>query len=349
MARIGSIASTCIALLAASLAASCRVAPVEPAPEPPPAAPETPPAPLARTPAEPPAEAAPARPAPAEASAAPPAAPKRVLVLLPPESSAFAPVLPHLEAELAARGFGASTIALDGLPPDAPLATEPPALVIAVGTAATRAALDRQPGAPVVFCQVPDVGLAAAPNVWGVASLPPLELQLRAWRRVYPGLRTIALVLGRDETVLAAEARRAAAAQGVGLDLFFASSDQEAVYLFKREAADVDGLWLLPDSTVLSPRAIREMLDHAAARRLETLVFTPTLLEWGALLSVTPTDLDLARTLASVAEAVAAGSGDELPPITPLSELEARVNTTVAERLGLRVRRGVWIERAGLP
>lgn len=348
MTRIESIASTCIALLAATFAASCRIVSVEPPAQPPPASEPRQDLPVPTQP-EPAAEAGPSSPPPAAAITAPRPLPKRILVLLPSESAAFATVLPELDAELAARDLAGSTVALDALPEGAPLAAEPPAVVIAVGTAATHAALDRQPGVPVVFCQAPDLDLAATPNVWGVASLPPLELQLKAWRRVDPNLRSVVLVLGRDEMLLAAEAQRAAAAQGIDVELHFASSDQEAVYLFKRAAADVDGLWLLPDNTVLSPRAIREMLDHAAAHDLETLVFTPSLLEWGALLSVAPTDVDLARTLASIAQALATRSGSELPPVTPLSELEARVNTAVAERLGLHVRRDVWIERAGAP
>src|SRR5690606_15575670 len=164
-----------------------------------------------------------------------------------------------------------------------------------------------------------------------------------------PTLRTIAAVLGRDETLLAARARDAAAAQGLALELRLASSDQEAIYHFKRIAADVDGLWLLPDNTVLSPRAIRVMLEHAAARGVQSLVFTPSLLEWGAVLSVTATDLDLARTLAGVVDVLADGRGDALPPITPLTELEARVNVQAAERRGLEPERDVWIERIGLP
>jgi len=269
-------------------------------------------------------------------------------VLLPAQSDAFTAILPELEAELSARRLVASPVPLAALDAGGGGLAGSTAPVIAVGTAATRAALDLGLDAPIVFCQVPDLDFDAAPRAYGVAYLPPLDLQLKAWRRLAPGLRTIALVLGRDETRLAARARQAAEAQGLALELHLASSDQEAVYHFKRAAAGVDGLWLLPDNTVLSPRAIREMLDHAAARNVQTLVFTPSLLEWGALLSVAATDRDLARTLAGVVEAPADGRGDALPPITPLSELEARVNVLAAERLGLDARRHVWIERSGV-
>lgn len=320
-----------------------------PEPEPPAAAPAPAPEPI--PPRADPVVEAPAPSEPRLGMPPPPAEPKPVLVVLPPQAEAFSSVLPELEAELSARELAPTTVRLDALPTAAAssAADRPTPLVIAVGTAATRAALERRLGAFVVFCQVTDVDFDAAPNAYGVDSTPPLDLQLKAWRRLDPTLRTIAAVLGRDETLLAARARDAAAAQGLALELRLASSDQEAIYHFKRIAADVDGLWLLPDNTVLSPRAIREMLEHAAARGVQSLVFTPSLLEWGAVLSVTATDLDLARTLAGVVDVLADGRGDALPPITPLTELEARVNVQAAERLGLEPERDVWIERSGLP
>src|SRR5690606_41286707 len=104
-----------------------------------------------------------------------------------------------------------------------------------------------------------------------------------------------------------------------------------------------------PQTQLRSPGAFGEILDLAAARNVQPIVSTPSLLERGALLSVAATDRDLARTLAGVVEALADGRGDALPPITPLSELEARVNVLAAERLGLDARRHVWIERSGVP
>lgn len=340
--------ATWIALTASTLSAGCVFAPVDPSePEPPPALTAHEPVPVS-APAAPVAAAPAPAPVRGTTSPAPPEA-KPVPVLLPAQSGTFTGVLPALEAELSARKLVVSPVPLAALDPGgAGLDAGSSGPVVALGTAATQAALRLGLRAPVVFCQVPEFDFDATPHAYGVAHVPPLDLQLKAWRRLAPALRRIALVLGRDETLLAARARDAAEAQGLELELHLASSDQEAVYHFKRAAAGVDGLWLLPDNTVLSPRAIREMLDHAAARNVQTLVFTPSLLEWGALLSVAATDGDLARTLAGVVEALVDGRGGDLPPITPLSELEARVNVLAAERLGLDPRRHVWIERSSV-
>lgn len=349
MRRTGILAAGLISL-AGGLAAGCAapsLAPVEP--DPPPIAAAAPPRPAPRPPQRP-AEDPKLVALPAEAPAQPPPPlppePARVLVLLPPQSDTFASVLPALEAELAARRIVADRATLDSPATDADGA-EAPSVVVAVGTAATSSALER-PGMPVVFCQVPDFDFEA-PDAFGVASIPPLDLQLEAWRRLDPALRTIGLVLGDDEAPFAAEAVRAAAAHGLVLDVRLVSSDQEAVYHVRRMVAHVDGLWLLPDDTALSPRAIRDMLDLASMHDVQTLVFSPALLEWGALLSVAPTDTDLARTLAHVVGTLVDGRRDELPPTTALLELEARVNLAAADRLGLEPVSNVWIERSEAP
>lgn len=295
---------------------------------------------------------------PAPASGAPPASapvaspvapverpPGRALVLVADSVDAFplTGVVAALEARALEVEVGAVSLAGEiRRPSQAPQPSSlPPGVVIAVGSAAARAALDVY-DAPTLFCQVADVGFAPADQAYGIATVPPPALQLKAWKAVSPQLKHIALVLGTSSEPLAAEA--AAAAEGLGLVLHIrhASSDREAVYLFRRLAPDVDGLWLLPDNSVLSPRSIREMLDYADAHELQTLAFTPTLFEWGALLSATGTDSELVSVLSELAARLVNGAGT-LAPITPLSELELRINADVAPRFGLSPQPARWV------
>lgn len=285
------------------------------------------------------------RPPPPAVPPEPP--PPRVILLVPPAVVGLDPLVAELETQLADGRFDVVRVLTDDAGALAALGdADGTAYVVAVGSEAARIAIEDL-GLPTVFCQVPDRDFQLGAQVYGVATMPPLDLQLRAWKQLDPSLDSIGLILGRDEYVLAAQARRAAKAAGLALDLQLAASDQEAVYHFKRMAPGVDGLWLLPDNSVLSPRSLKEMLDHAATHRIETLVFTPALLEWGALLSVTGTPANVAQTVADVVETIAGGDAAEAPRITPLAELEATVNRSVAERLGLHPPAGSWIVRSG--
>jgi len=306
--------------------------PVEPPPEPPPIAVTSPP---------------PAPPPPPPPVVEPD--PGRVVVLLPRQLNGFEPVLPYLDVQLTSRKF--ETVSIETSDPvrlaevtDG--ARHEPTYVIAVGSEAARIAV-QDLRLPTVFCQIPDQEFGSAEGLYGVATMPPLALQLQAWKQLDPSLGTIGLILGRDEYLLAAQARNAAEALGLSLELQLASSDQEAVYLFKRMAPRLDGLWLLPDNAVLSPRALREMLGHANSRHIQSLAFTPALLEWGALLSVTGTPANIAWTIADVMERMADDRRSAVQAITALSELEAKVNRHVADQLGLEPPADAWIVRSG--
>jgi ABC-type uncharacterized transport system substrate-binding protein len=208
---------------------------------------------------------------------------------------------------------------------------------VAVGAEAVRAARAALPSKPLVFCQVPnpDAALALGGPIWGVQSLPPLTLQLKSWQAIDPSLRTIALIVGASGAALAAEARRAAGELATDLLVETSGSDRETLYLFRRLAPSVDGLWLLPDNDALSPQVLRELLSYAAARGIGVLTFNEALLSRGALLTATAVPADVAATVQRVVERVAAGRTAELAPLTALSAAELVVNTTVASTLGL--------------
>jgi ABC-type uncharacterized transport system substrate-binding protein len=191
--------------------------------------------------------------------------------------------------------------------------------------------------APVVFCQVLDYQalLSTSDRIFGVAPMPPLAMQLRSWRTVAPTAGRVGLIVSENEQTIADEARAAAAALNIELHIAFAKTDRDAIYQFKRFAQSVDMLWLQPDSSILSPTSIREILDYANIHRVQTMVFNSALLEWGALLSVGSRTEDVAAA-ATDALAAVIGQGSALPQrITPLSEIDARLNEEVAVRLGI--------------
>ena len=209
--------------------------------------------------------------------------------------------------------------------------------VVAVGPEAVVAARAALPGKPLVFCQVPayaDALQAGAP-IWGVQTLPPLDLQLKSWQSVDPSLRTIALIVSASGAPLAEEAKRAASSLAADLLVETSASDRETLYLFRRLSAGVDGLWLLPDNDALSPPVLRELLTVASTRSIGVLTFNEALLSRGALLTATAVPADVAATVARVVERVVAGRTADLPAMTSLSAAALAVNVDVATALGL--------------
>ncbi len=265
-------------------------------------------------------------------------------MLLPRSEAGFGPTLEALEPRLEARGFEVTTLVYGAESPALPPARERQATyAIAVGSEAAALGAGRL-HLPTVYCESTEPVRTSGSPLYGVAALPPPTLQLEAWKRFSPGLSRVALILGPDDAALAAAAKDAADRLSVTLVYRVAHTDQEAAYVFKRLAPEVDGLWLLPDNAVLSPRAIKSMLSEAARSKVQSLVFTPALLAWGGLLSVSSTPEDVAATLTHVVDSLVHSPAD-VPAMTPLSEVELRVNESAAARLGLHPPAPAWIVR----
>lgn len=321
------------------LAGCAAPGPPAPAPEPEPVAVEpAPPPPLPR-PVEP---VAPPAPAPV-----PEALPAEIAVVVAADTPAHLAVADEIVAALSPRRYRVARFTTAEPATLEPLRARN-VTVVAVGADAVRLARAALPNKPLVFCQVPDAddALQAGAPIWGVQSLPPLSLQLRSWQAVDPTLRTIALIVSASGAALAEEARRAASALAADLLVETSASDRETLYLFRRLATAVDGLWLLPDNDALSPQVLRELLSYASARGIGVLTFNEALLSRGALLTATAVPADIAAAVESVVERVVAGRTADLPAMTPLSAAELIVNASVASTLGLPpVREQRWVAR----
>lgn len=279
----------------------------------------------------------PARPEPAPQPAPPRDAPRAdIALVVDPSAAAHASVADAIEAALPPRRYRITRFTTDA-GPDLGALRNRRVTVVAVGPEAVLAARTALPDKPLVFCQVPAYAeaLQAAAPTWGVQTLPPLALQLKSWQSVDPSLRTIALIVSASGAALADEARHAAADLAADLLVEISASDRETLYLFRRLAATVDGLWLLPDKDALSPPALREMLALSATRGIGVLTFNEALLSRGALLTATAVPSDVAATVAQIVERVVAGRTADLPSMTPLRAAALAVNVDVATALGL--------------
>ena len=171
-------------------------------------------------------------------------------------------------------------------------------------------------------------------NSRGVAAWPPVEAQVAAWKEVDPSVRRIGLIIGEGHDELLREAQLAAERHDVDLVVEVSRSDQETLYLFRRMVRDIDGFWLLPDSRILSSRALRQMLADAKRRQVPVSVPTESMLSLGAAMSMTTEAADIASAIAGVVRKIHAGNLDRVPAITPLSAISIKLaeNDRVASR-----------------
>jgi ABC-type uncharacterized transport system substrate-binding protein len=218
---------------------------------------------------------------------------------------------------------------------DAPTDVE---IVAAVGPGALDVARRIHPGARIVFSQVlAPTRRGDARGIRGVAAMPPPALQFAAWAEVDPGLERIGLITGAAFAAAVPDAEQAAAGIGAELVHRVSTSDLETLYLFRRLAPAIDGLWLAPDSEILSPVVIDAVLKLAAELKIGVLVFSESLLDRGGLISVGAPAEHVAETVVDAIRRIRSGRADTLPAEIPLQKAAVRVNARVAAALGLLV------------
>lgn len=163
----------------------------------------------------------------------------------------------------------------------------------------------------VAYCQVFDAAADVATDYRGVAPLPDYGAQLDAWRQRQPGLTRIGLITGSDHTGVAAALQAAASARALTVHQAVVASDRELLYVFRRMVPDIDGFLLYPDTSILSPRAIRELLAYAAKHHVEVLTYNRVIFELGATLLVSADPAEVARQV--VVALKSDGAGGESP------------------------------------
>lgn len=209
-------------------------------------------------------------------------------------------------------------------------------LVVAIGLRAALVAKSYSK-VPVVFCQVFNVtdNDLISGHVRGVAALPPLDLQIAAWKELYPDLRNVGAILGEGHDDLIEEAGRASQSADLNLHYRIARSDRETLYFFNRLTQSIDGFLLFPDNRILSPPVLRQMLSYASRHGVQVAVFNPALLQFGATLSATSVESDIAATVVSVADQVIHGDIDSVPAMTPLNKIDVQENKAVLMKIEL--------------
>lgn len=199
--------------------------------------------------------------------------------------------------------------------------------VVAIGLRAAKSSIAMSEK-PVIFSQVfnyQDHNLLNK-NSRGIAATTPLDAQITAWKKIDPAISRIGVIIGPGHEDLIADARFAAAQQGVKLWAQIANSDQETLYLFKRMIRKIDGFWLFPDNRILSERALRQMMADAQRQKVPVLVPSESMLKIGASISVSSVASDIAETIARVVRQIQAGHIRNVPMISPLSEVRVQVS-----------------------
>ena len=213
------------------------------------------------------------------------------------------------------------------------------AVCVTVGPEASVVAKNETTRVPIVFAMVTGargLGLKTA-NVTGVTFDVLPEQQLELLQLLRKEARRIGVLYDpRRFSTVVDEASRVAARAGVQLILAPVDSATEVPSAFRRIQQQIDGLWLLPDSTVVTAESFKYLLMETMQRGQVLLAFSEELVDRGALAAVAPSYRQVGRQAAALVKRVLAGVSPKTVPIQDAHGFVS-VNLRTAERLRVSI------------
>ena len=211
-------------------------------------------------------------------------------------------------------------------------------LVVAVGLKAALAAKVEILDIPIVYMMILDPlrhQLTAA-NMTGTVLDVPLDRQVKIMRIFLPTLRRVGTLYdpGKNASVVKKAVEQAGIfdVQLKGLPI---ESEKDLPQQLRALLSDVEALWLIPDSVVLTNESIPFILESALARRIPVIGFSPEFTRLGALLSMSIDYGDVGRDTGLLVKRIL--DREELPPLhpVPVERLKITVNLKTARFLDM--------------
>ena len=212
-------------------------------------------------------------------------------------------------------------------------------LVLAVGSKAAIAAKLEIFDIPVVYSMVlhPAKYDLKAPNMTGASVKPPIGQQLNTVRALMPNLKRIGYLYDPDKTVpLSADTISQARQLGITFVERQVRTAEHVPAALRELLPDVEALWLLSDSTVLTDESFTFLLRAAFDRHVPVIGFDPEFSRRGALISFWIDSADIGREAAHVAQTILAGSTAP-PPKAVQPKQRVALNFGTAEYLGIAI------------
>jgi putative tryptophan/tyrosine transport system substrate-binding protein len=215
----------------------------------------------------------------------------------------------------------------------------PAALVVTLGTLATRGLIARVPDIPIVAGMILTAAeLDGAPNATGVYLEYPVEVELEWLQRVLPDYHRIGVLYhGAESGRRVAQALRLAAASGgkfkveaVRVD---GPADLPTALTEMTNRADV--LWSLNEPVVYNPETARSLLLFSLRNRIPLVGQSPAWVRAGALYALERDYDDVGAQCANEATRILRGEAAATLPAAPPRKVRYALNRRTAAELRL--------------
>lgn len=219
-------------------------------------------------------------------------------------------------------------------------AKDKPDLFLAVGVLAATLVRKTIKDVPVIFCMVVNYHRfhLEGTNISGVASEVPEKDCLKIYKDIIVDLKDIGVIYDPAKTENMIENGRKSLS-GLGLNLVSVNvkSDKEVKTAIKNIIDQIDGLWLVPDSTVINENTFSFIFDTTVKNRVPILCTSDAFVKAGALVAVFPDYTGIGVEAGKIAvKILKQGNIDSLYVKYP-TKLKIAVNLETASKIKVKI------------
>jgi putative tryptophan/tyrosine transport system substrate-binding protein len=217
-------------------------------------------------------------------------------------------------------------------------------LVVAVGLKAALAARVEIVDVPIVYMMIldPSKHPLNASNITGTLMEIPAERQFKLLRTFLPNVHQLGVLSSssnRNGTLTEAAAQ--ASAYGFRLKQFPVEGEKDVPQQLRALLSTAEGLWLVPDSTVLTNESIGFILESSLAQRIPVIGFSAEFTRLGALISLSVSYGEVGRETGRLARRILDGDLKLPAKPVPIERLKITVNLKTARFLGIEFPKGL--------
>jgi len=169
-----------------------------------------------------------------------------------------------------------------------------PAILVTVGSAATRISQENFKSIPIVFSSVMYPVISGfvksldepGSQLTGASLDIPAEIQFRYFRQIIPQLKTIGVLYTSNTAVLIPPARGVATQMGMNLIALKISSPKDVPKALDSLSMVADGLWSVADQNLFDPQTTKYILLNSLRRGIPFMGFSRYVVESGALFAL---------------------------------------------------------------
>ena len=219
-------------------------------------------------------------------------------------------------------------------------------LIFAIATPAVQAAYNATKDIPIVFTAVTDPVKAdvakdwksSGTNVTGTSDKVPVDKQIELLKKIIPKAKTVGVIYNNVETnsiIQVYELKAAAQKQGLAVKEVSVTNVNEINKNLESALGEMDVLYIPTDNTVASGYALVGKL--CLEKNIPIIGAEEAVVNKGGLASIGIDYYELGKEAGHKAAEVLDGKKTSQIEITTLSEMSFAINTSVAEKLNIKI------------